>query len=272
MKVNFKLTILTSVIAFVLSFFTALISGAGFPRSLLRGVILAVIFGALSVGITFLYNKFLSDKSSGDSSSDDGQDNPAPIGNKVDITIDDAELQEEENTPKFFLTGQNQMLNKDDVGSKANVQLDNINEEPAASSSAPVTQSSVSDSKPVQASVPSINPEANESAAPSFKPVSLGQMPGSNDTDELPAIENSLGDGSFLKQGEEESEDTLDVLPDMGSPSKALDDTVTDSDFASGGKNKSRLSDPMFPDGSMAESKDAALMAEALRTVLKKGE
>lgn len=271
MKVNFKLTVLTSVIAFVLSFFTALISHAGFLRSLIRGGILAVIFGALSVGITFLYNKFLSDGSSGESSADDGQ-NPAPIGNKVDITIDDAELQEEENTPRFVLTGQNQMLNKDDLGERKSVQLDNINEEPrpveTVSSGAGVQHTSAVTNN---GSENSSDSKSDEKAAPAFKPVSLGQVTG-GDSDELPAIENSLGDGSFLKQGEDESEDTLDVLPDMGAPSKAHDDTVTDSEFASGGKNKSRLSDPMFPDGSMAESKDAALMAEALRTVLKKGE
>ena len=268
MKVNFKLTVLTSVIAFVLSFFTALISHADFLRSLLRGGILAVIFGALSVGITFLYNKFLSDGSSGETSAYDGQ-NPAPIGNKVDITIDDAELQEEENTPKFVLTGQNQMLNKDDLGERKTVQLDNINEEPKATETvSPVTNMRQTANT---GSVNSSEVKSDEKATPAFKPVSLGQVTG-GDSDELPAIENSLGDGSFLKQGEDENEDTLDVLPDMGSPSKAYDDTVTDSEFASSGKNKSRLSDPMFPDGSMAESKDAALMAEALRTVLKKGE
>ncbi len=271
MKVNFKLTVLTSVIAFVLSFFTALISHADFLRSLLRGGILAVIFGALSVGITFLYNKFLSDGSSGETSAYDGQ-NPAPIGNKVDITIDDAELQEEENTPKFVLTGQNQMLNKDDLGERKTVQLDNINEEPKATETvSPVTNKGQITPVSNTGSVNSLEVKSDEKATPAFKPVSLGQVTG-GDSDELPAIENSLGDGSFLKQGEDENEDTLDVLPDMGSPSKAYDDTVTDSEFASSGKNKSRLSDPMFPDGSMAESKDAALMAEALRTVLKKGE
>ena len=36
MKVNFKLTVLTSVIAFVLFFFTALISHADFLRSYLE--------------------------------------------------------------------------------------------------------------------------------------------------------------------------------------------------------------------------------------------
>lgn len=271
MKVNFKLTVLTSVIAFVLSFFTALISRADFLRSLLRGGILAVIFGALSVGITFLYNKFLSDGLSGETSAYDGQ-NPAPIGNKVDITIDDAELQEEENTPKFVLTGQNQMLNKDDLGERKTVQLDNINEEPKATETvSPVTNMRQTTPVSNSGSVNSLEVKSDEKATPAFKPVSLGQVTG-GDSDELPAIENSLGDGSFLKQGEDEKEDTLDVLPDMGSPSKAYDDTVTDSEFASSGKNKSRLSDPMFPDGSMAESKDAALMAEALRTVLKKGE
>lgn len=274
MKVNLKLTVLTSIVAFVLSFFTALISKAGFGWSLLRGLICAVVFGGISVGITFLYNKFLSDKSSNDSSSDD-QENPAPIGNKVDITIDDAELSEEENTPKFVLTGQNQMLNKDDLSSSSAAQLDNINEEPGSNISQPVSQPLTSGASAEtvrkESPVPSSHAVSSEESAPSFKPVALGKVP-DNDTDELPAIETSLGDGSFLKQGGDESEDTLDVLPDMGTSSKVHDDTVTDSDFANGGKNTSRLSDPMFPDGSMAESKDAALMAEALRTVLKKGE
>lgn len=268
MKVNFKMCSFTAAIAFVLSFFIALISGAGFGISLLRAIILAVCFGALSVGISFVYDKFLNEKSYDASSTESTSDSAPTIGNKVDITIDDEELQEDDETPKFVLTGQNQMLISDDLKSKP-MQVDNINEESGHGSGYSKTQTASSSA--VSSSVSS-KPSSSDSPAPAFKPVSLGQS-SELETDELPAIENTLGDGSFLKQDSEQySEDLLDVLPDMGAGTKAAEQTVTDSEFAVGGKTTSRLNEAMFPDGTMAESKDAVLMAEALRTVLKNGE
>lgn len=268
MKVNFKMCSFTAAIAFVLSFFIALISGAGFGISLLRAIILAVCFGALSVGISFVYDKFLNEKSYDASSTESTSDSAPTIGNKVDITIDDEELQEDDETPKFVLTGQNQMLSSDDLKSKP-MQVDNINEESGHGSGYSKTQTASSSA--VSSSVSS-KPSSSDSPAPSFKPVSLGQS-SELETDELPAIENTLGDGSFLRQDSEQySEDLLDVLPDMGAGTKAAEQTVTDSEFAVGGKTTSRLNEAMFPDGTMAESKDAVLMAEALRTVLKNGE
>lgn len=268
MKVNFKMCSFTAAIAFVLSFFIALISGAGFGISLLRAIILAVCFGALSVGISFVYDKFLNEKSYDASSTESTSDSAPTIGNKVDITIDDEELQEDDETPKFVLTGQNQMLSSDDLKSKP-MQVDNINEESGHGSGYSKTQTASSSA--VSSSVSS-KPLSSDSPAPAFKPVSLGQS-SELETDELPAIENTLGDGSFLKQDSEQySEDLLDVLPDMGAGTKAAEQTVTDSEFAVGGKTTSRLNEAMFPDGTMAESKDAVLMAEALRTVLKNGE
>lgn len=268
MKVNFKMCSFTAAIAFVLSFFIALISGAGFGISLLRAIILAVCFGALSVGISFVYDKFLNEKSYDASSTESTSDSAPTIGNKVDITIDDEELQEDDETPKFVLTGQNQMLSSDDLKSKP-MQVDNINEESGHGSGYSKTQTASSSA--VSSSVSS-KPSSSDSPAPAFKPVSLGQS-SELETDELPAIENTLGDGSFLKQDSEQySEDLLDVLPDMGAGTKAAEQTVTDIEFAVGGKTTSRLNEAMFPDGTMAESKDAVLMAEALRTVLKNGE
>ena len=268
MKVNFKMCSFTAAIAFVLSFFIALISGAGFGISLLRAIILAVCFGALSVGISFVYDKFLNEKSYDASSTESTSDSAPTIGNKVDITIDDEELQEDDETPKFVLTGQNQMLSSDDLKSKP-MQVDNINEESGHGSGYSKTQTASSSA--VSSSVSS-KPSSSDSPAPAFKPVSLGQS-SELETDELPAIENTLGDGSFLRQDSEQySEDLLDVLPDMGTGTKAAEQTVTDSEFAVGGKTTSRLNEAMFPDGTMAESKDAVLMAEALRTVLKNGE
>lgn len=268
MKVNFKMCSFTAAIAFVLSFFIALISGAGFGISLLRAIILAVCFGALSVGISFVYDKFLNEKSYDASSTESTSDSAPTIGNKVDITIDDEELQEDDETPKFVLTGQNQMLSSDDLKSKP-MQVDNINEESGHGSGYSKTQTASSSA--VSSSVSS-KPSSSDSPAPAFKPVSLGQS-SELETDELPAIDNTLGDGSFLRQDSEQySEDLLDVLPDMGAGTKAAEQTVTDSEFAVGGKTTSRLNEAMFPDGTMAESKDAVLMAEALRTVLKNGE
>lgn len=268
MKVNFKMCSFTAAAAFVLSFFIALISGAGFGISLLRAIILAVCFGALSVGISFVYDKFLNEKSYDASSTESTSDSAPTIGNKVDITIDDEELQEDDETPKFVLTGQNQMLSSDDLKSKP-MQVDNINEESGHGSVYSKTQTASSSA--VSSSVSS-KPSSSDSPAPAFKPVSLGQS-SELETDELPAIENTLGDGSFLRQDSEQySEDLLDVLPDMGAGTKAAEQTVTDSEFAVGGKTTSRLNEAMFPDGTMAESKDAVLMAEALRTVLKNGE
>lgn len=268
MKVNFKMCSFTAAIAFVLSFFIALISGAGFGISFLRAIILAVCFGALSVGISFVYDKFLNEKSYDASSTESTSDSAPTIGNKVDITIDDEELQEDDETPKFVLTGQNQMLSSDDLKSKP-MQVDNINEESGHGSGYSKTQTASSSA--VSSSVSS-KPSSSDSPAPAFKPVSLGQS-SELETDELPAIENTLGDGSFLRQDSEQySEDLLDVLPDMGAGTKAAEQTVTDSEFAVGGKTTSRLNEAMFPDGTMAESKDAVLMAEALRTVLKNGE
>ncbi len=268
MKVNFKMCSFTAAAAFVLSFFIALISGAGFGISLLRAIILAVCFGALSVGISFVYDKFLNEKSYDGSSTESTSDSASAIGNKVDITIDDEELQEDDETPKFVLTGQNQMLSSDDLKSKP-MQVDNINEESGHGSGYSKTQTASSSA--VSSSVSS-KPSSSDSPAPAFKPVSLGQS-SELETDELPAIENTLGDGSFLRSdSEQDSEDSLDVLPDMGAGTKAAEQTVTDSEFAVGGKTTSRLNEAMFPDGTMAESKDAVLMAEALRTVLKNGE
>lgn len=268
MKVNFKMCSFTAAAAFVFSFFIALISGAGFGISLLRAIILAVCFGALSVGISFVYDKFLNEKSYDASSTESTSDSAPTIGNKVDITIDDEELQEDDETPKFVLTGQNQMLSSDDLKSKP-MQVDNINEESGHGSGYSKTQTASSSA--VSSSVSS-KPSSSDSPAPAFKPVSLGQS-SELETDELPAIENTLGDGSFLRQDSEQySEDLLDVLPDMGAGTKAAEQTVTDSEFAVGGKTTSRLNEAMFPDGTMAESKDAVLMAEALRTVLKNGE
>ena len=270
---NFKLTAFTSLTAFVLSFFTALFSGAGFFTSLFRAFILAVFFGGLFIGIHFLYKKFLNDESSDIQVAE----NPSgtvknPIGNKVDITIADEELQEDDSSPKFILTGQNQMLNKSDLenvnnanGSSSKEDEALLNEKFDAEETEPVKQSD-SESKGQG------NETAQKKSAYSFKPVALGKN-SDFESDEFPNIEDTLGSNSILNKPSVSEDDSIDEFPDMeNSVSPLKDGVVTYSDFASDGKPKGRLSDTVFPDGSMAESKDTGLMAEAIRTILKKEE
>lgn len=284
---NFKPTIFASIIAFVLSFFVALISGAGFGISLLRAFISAICFGALTVGISFLYNKFLDDGSTDSTPSDTpSESNPAPIGNKVDIVINDEELQDDENSPKFVLTGQNQMLNKGDVEEKSNQgftsstnqftknEFENVSplEPEDEPKSQPQTQT-----QPAAASRPAAESLSNISEEPSFKPVPLvkpSSAGSSQLSEEFPPIEDTLGANSILNDNKSSAaEENVDVLPDMGiSDVGRNDDTVTDSDFATAGKAPSRLNETVFPDGAKADSKDSTLMAEAIRTILRKEE
>jgi len=253
--VNFKPVVFTCAITFVLSFLVALISGAGFGISFLRAIILTLCFGALSVGISFLFYKFLNDGSSVISSSDSQNDqNLPPIGNKVDITINDEDLQEDDFSPKFVLTGQNQMLNEDDV---KNVKSGKADDLPAADLSLssqgqelPVEEESNLEEKRVvkpelavntnssQADAKSNSQTSNENSATSFKPVPLAKTAVSSEdfAGQFPDIENTLGEKSILKSNSI-SENDVDVLPDMGgTPAGLKDDTVTDSEFASAGK------------------------------------
>ncbi|MGN0740039.1 MAG: hypothetical protein ACI4LX_07700 [Treponema sp.] len=241
--------------------------------SLFRAFILALFFGGLSVGIHFLYKKFLNDESSDIQSSENPQGTAkTPVGNKVDITIADEELAEDESSPKFILTGQNQMLNKSDLES-----VSSANGSPSREDEALLNEKfDTEEAEPVKPSDSVSKGQDNESvekkSAYSFKPVALGKSSGL-ESDEFPNIEDTLGSDSILNKPSVSGDDSIDEFPDMensGSPLK--DGVVTDSDFASDGKPKGRLAESVFPDGSMAESKDTGLMAEAIRTILKKEE
>lgn len=287
---NFKIIAFTSVTAFVLSFFTALISGAGFGRSFLRAIITGIVFGGISALVQWLYNRFLNDDSSGaGSASDIGVENSRPVlGNKVDIVVSDEELQEEEDDPKFILTGQNQMLNKDDLGSSGFVY------QKESAGAKPEMKDLTNEESPASSPVKSPEPReetkaspASQEEPPSFKPVPLAkaeQSPSvsqakktdadSGEADNFPPIENAFGGNSIFNGGPEAKEDdVVDDLPDMsGTPAGLKDDAVTDSDFATSGKSTSRLNETVFPDGSKADSKDTKLMAEAIRTIFRNEE
>lgn len=281
---NIKSIFFTSIVSFILSFFVAIFSKAGFLISLLRGLIVALFFGGLFFGISKLFEKFLDLSSD---SQDDGTENiSSQVGNKIDITIYDEELQDEDVSPRFTLTGENQMLDKSDLLNVNNSSTETNNKNSHTISernsedlnnqklsdineSALLQQGSSSNREQILDS--SFSEETKNASQNEFKPVSLANTSANNQLSELeefPNIEDTLNSNLGTAQPLQDQE--VDSFPDVGNASGI--DTVTDSDFASFGKAPSRLSETVFPDGSMAESKDSTLMADAIRTILKKQE
>lgn len=275
---NFKLVILASCIAFVLSFFTALFSSVGFPVALLRAFLSSLFFGGLFFGIQILSKKFFDDGTADSQPAENSADGAKnTIGNKVDITISDGELAEDGDAPKFVLTGQNHMLASDDLKTVSR-ERETPPEPEVLPEKMPSAQPAPSSGAPVSEHAEQSATAAAAPAENAFKPVALGKSVAESSgaenagSDEFPDIEGTLGANSILNKPVV-SEDNIDEFPDMGNPdSPARSGVVTDSEFASDGKAKGRLSDTVFPDGSMAESKDTSLMAEAIRTILKKEE
>lgn len=272
-----KSIIMTACAAFVLSFLIALISRAGMPRALFRAVISAVIFGAVACLIQFLYGKFLSDVSSGASDSEVVADTKPVTGSLVNLVVNDEELEEEEGSPQFSVDGGSRILSGDDMkplqvsrpaagGSYGKTSLEDIGRSDGNSIPAVVAKTVASGSAPV----------APASVESGFKPVNLADAASLAGAAAVPAepqlVEQPVTQFSPAKfsGGNEEQ---LDELPDVSElgilPGKNSDDVIKDSDFATEGKNSAALK-AAFGDGIKTESKDTALMAEAIRTVLAK--
>jgi len=236
-----------AVLGFVLSFLLSLIATHSFAFSLLRGLIFAVVFAGLAMGIMFLYKKFLSDDGGNDFSSPERKKS----GSMVDITINDETLPDDGQGPQFFVSNNKHNLTEEDK-----ISLNEGSNDKNQDSSNDFTEKSNGASTVV---------DQNEEAE-GFKPVPLGQPF---------AAENK--DSASTVSEKDDSEERLDTLPDIGNivsdEKKETNDNglIKDSDFAEFGQNES--SNPAeFPDGSKAVNHDTETMAKAIRTLLKKDE
>ena len=266
--INPKCTGIFSGVGFFLSFLIGLIAGNGFAHSLIVALIFALVFGVLSIGISILYGKFLSDGDSGIDVSKASSNLPN-AGSVVNITIDEDNLPDETYSPKFAVGTNRPALRMENppakpvVASKAPV---------AASPTAAKEGSSLSDitgaaekasvdaktaEKPSAATTPTGATANVVSDGASFKPMDLSSVTNPQ------SAQQSTGTSSSV------SSDSLETLPDIGdfSPAERTVSTnneiISDSDFASVGSKSSVQS-------SNAGSQDAQLMAQAIRTVLAK--
>ena len=234
---------------FILSFFAGLFSHSSILSVLLKALISAVVFGLLGFGISFIYNKFLSDGNQGDFQGDSAADS-SPVDNKssavgqhVDITIQDEELRPSESENHFVVGDNHQMLNDSDVRSSTGSEQSNAGFVPLRNFE---TVKNVSGTEAV---IPS---EAIVKAEPAVQPAEA-------------ANQNTVA--SFPEVGREGG---IDTLPDMenfvfseggDSGSDEVVDSGSDSEFVSSSSSRPKSDAP-------AEVQDAALMAKAISSVL----
>lgn len=269
--------------AFVLSFFTAIFSRVGFPLALARAIGSAVFFGGLTFGIKILFEKVLNADVSGQESGDEQQPKQM-TGTKVDLTLQEEELAEDENAPQFSVEQQTHFLNQEDLRRKA-------------SGSGAENRAVISDEiERIKNKHAGNSSEAPAAGQDGFKPMNLGAAPRFKSVepepenapeeklDELPQTEKAPEPAAVsadkplpqADSGKSEAplvsdEETLDELPelDLGGASLtgAADDIIEDSEFASKGSARGS-SETTFPDGKVADAKDSGVMAEAIRTIL----
>lgn len=238
---------------FVLSFVSGLFSHSSILSVLLKALIFAVVFGLVGFGISFVFEKFLSDGTGGEFQGEYSADsspvaaNTSALGHNVDITIQDEELTPSGSENHFVVGDNHQMLNESDVRSQRNTE----------------TQANSSS----QGFVPLRNYETvkNFSGTEAVIPAEAVTTQAAQVEDTADQTQ-SLSSASIINTDNEAGE--LDTLPDMenfvfteGSNSDDDDsDTGTDSEFVSMGSHKKN-------DGP-AEVQDAALMAKAISSVL----
>ena len=238
---------------FILSFVAGLFSHSSILSVLIKALIFAVVFGLLGLGISFIFNKFLSDGSGGDFQGEYTADvAPAAaasssLGQNVDITIQDEELRPSESENHFVVGDNHQMLNDSDVrnsGSAASekssaqgfVPLRNFETvKNFSGKEAVIPAEAVAVEKPVESSAPA---EAQTTTAA----VNFGTNNADGGIDTLPDMENF-------------------VFSESSGSGDDSSDADTESEFVSSSGYHKKNDGP-------AEVQDAALMAKAISSVL----
>ena len=239
---------------FILSFIAGLFSHTSILSILLKALIFAVVFGILGYGIAFVFRVFLSDETSNDYQGDGSESvsmTAAPssqLGQKVDITIQDEELQKSESDNHFVVGESHQMLNDSDVKTARNAAAPEASPGfvPLRNFETVQNFSGTESESPVAKASETVVASANAAAADSSgvnnsKPAAVPSGAAVGGLDTLPDMESfSFGDGGS---------DSDDDEPVSGS----------DSEFVSMSSTL-KTEEP--------EVNDAALMAKAISSVL----
>ena len=118
--INPKNIAISACVGFFLSFFIGLVSDVRFSHVLLRAFFFALVFAALCVGISFIYQRFLSNDNGSFSVE---ADSPAAktAGGVVNIVVDDSALVDDGITPKFTVMNNHALKAEKPASVQANV-------------------------------------------------------------------------------------------------------------------------------------------------------
>lgn len=259
---NPKKSIFPAVFGFVLSFFISIIATHKLWRSLLRGFIFAVVFAVLFIAIDFIFEKFLEKEGSAGSSKKSDSGN----GGKIDITISDEDLTDDGEDLRFPVT-MNKMGLSQEEKRPLKAQVDQAPQAQASSDS-----SSSQASAPISADTDVFEGVDDSAGDDIFTPQNLASVsPKAEKPSAAPVIDSST-------VGLDTSDDSqIDELPEIADFDAEMGDDsgdsfVDDTDFASNGSTSLYTERSTFADGSRASDHDAATIAKAIQTALKREE
>lgn len=261
---NLKFIIGFSIFGFLISFVSGFASNSTFLKMLLNAFIFLFVFAFLGAAIVFLWDKFLSTEFQNAEYVTSRNDNSSKTaGQTVDITIQDEALQNDDNASQFFVGSNHQMLTKEDVAEK-------VKNNNAASDSSEKVDSWGADIKTVSVDKKQDVSDANNSG---FVPVALAENPANISSSEAKSGVEYKNIDNNSKNNESSGSVELDVLPDLQelqniqemTSSKDVQEapSVESTGFVVEDAKKA-VSE------ANADSKDAALMAKAISTLLSK--
>lgn len=261
---NLKFIIGFSIFGFLISFVSGFASNSTFLKMLLNAFIFLFVFAFLGAAIVFLWDKFLSTEFQNAEYVTSRNDNSSKTaGQTVDITIQDEALQNDDNASQFFVGSNHQMLTKEDVAEK-------VKNNNTASDSPEKVDSWGSDIKTVSVDKKQDVSDANNSG---FVPVALAENPANISSSEAKSGLEYQNIDNSSKNNESSGSVELDVLPDLQelqniqemTSSKDVQEapSVESTGFVVEDAKKA-VSE------ANADSKDAALMAKAISTLLSK--
>ena len=261
---NIKFIIGFSIFGFLISFVSGFASNSTFLKMLLNAFIFLFVFAFLGAAIVFLWDKFLSTEFQNAEYVTSRNDNSSKTaGQTVDITIQDEALQNDDNASQFFVGSNHQMLTKEDVAEK-------VKNNNTASDSPEKVDSWGSDIKTVSVDKKQDVSDANNSG---FVPVALAENPANISSSEAKSGLEYQNIDNNSKNNESSGSVELDVLPDLQelqniqemTSSKDVQEapSVESTGFVVEDAKKA-VSE------ANADSKDAALMAKAISTLLSK--
>ena len=262
---------------FALSFLISLVATRRFGSSLLKGLLFALVFAVLAFVIDFVWGRYLGEGDEVPDLSGDAAKSDKSLGNKVDITIDDAELSDDGRSLKFAVDRNRAKLSEADT-------LDLRKNDVLYAAETDGKKPSLFDRPPVEQHVDKVEAKAEQPAKPKeeassgFKPVNLGKpMPASSSA---PAKADVASEKKAPSSGSAGG-GTMDSLPDIGGfPTD--DNYVSEADVEDGGvpevistdfSDSASASAPASSgNASKATDHDAATLAKAISTVLKRDE